>query len=221
VRLLARLVGGLVAVGLALGPGVVSRQARGAEGRLVDAVVAEVGGAIVTAADVALARALGLFGLTPARGPVTGAEVERYLEGLLLAAEAARLAIDAPAEDVARAWRAALDGGRDAWLDARGIERDWARRLVEADARRRHFVELRFRAFAFVTESDVTQALGPGPHDEAARRRARERLEAERVARELETWREDARTRLGARTLWQAPAPVPDPFDPAEVQPGR
>jgi hypothetical protein len=202
--------GCLAAVGLAFGPAVV---AGGPEGRVVDAAVAEIGGAVVTASDVALARALGLFGLTPTRGPITAAEVERHVEGLLLAAEAARLAIEVTAEDMERAWQAALGGGREPWLEARGIERAWARRLVEADVRRRHFAEARFRAFAFVTESDVAAALGPGSHGEAARREARERLEAERVAREIEAWRQDAITRLAVRRVWPGPGPAPDPLD--------
>jgi hypothetical protein len=198
---------------LALGSGGAPPAAGGAEARVVDAVVAEIGGAIVAAGDVALARALGLFDLAPARGPLTEAEVTRYVDGWLLATEAISLAIEVPGEDMDRAWQAALDGGRELWLQAHGIEQAWARRLVEADVRRRRFAEVRFRAFAFVTESDVAAALGPGAHDEAARRRARERLEAERVGREIEAWRRDAMTRIVIRRVWPGPGPVPDPLD--------
>jgi len=185
-----------------------------AEVRFVDAVLAEVGGTLVTASDLALARALGLSGLLPSAGSIPDAEVERYLDAQLLSIEAARLAIEVSAEDVERAWQAALGRAPAGWLEEAGIEPEWGRRLVEADLRRRRFVELRFRAFAFVTESEVSAALGPGPHDEETRRRVRERLEAEKVASELETWREEARRRTGVRRLPAGSGGVPDPLPP-------
>jgi len=53
-----------------------------------------------------------------------------------------------------------------------GLDEAWVKRLVEADLRGRRFVDVRFRAFVFVTEEDVTKALGPGPHTVDARERA-------------------------------------------------
>ena len=58
------------------------------------------------------------------------------------------------------------------------------------------FIDLRFRAFAFVTDFDVDEALGPGPHDEATRARTRDRLRADMVARAFAAWKEDARQRV-------------------------
>jgi hypothetical protein len=185
-----------------------------AEVRFVDAVLAEVGGTLVTVSDLALARALGLSGLLPSAGSIADAEVERYLDAQLLSIEAARLAIEVSAEDVEQAWQAALARAPAGWFEEAGIEPEWGRRLVEADLRRRRFVELRFRAFAFVTESDVSAALGPGPHDEETQRRVREQLEAERMAGELETWREEARRRTGVRRLPAGSGGVPDPLPP-------
>jgi hypothetical protein len=106
-------------------------------------------------------------------------------------------------------------GGRDAlaaWLARVGIDLAWPRRLVEEDLRGRRFVDLRFRAFAFVAPDEVAAALGPGPHDDTARERARQRLEAEAVRREVAAWLAEARRGVRIRYALAPEAHVPSPF---------
>lgn len=180
--------------------------------RLVDTVLAEVGSSPVTLSDVTLARALGIFGLWPSDGPVTDAELTRYLDARLAAREATQLAIDVPTADVDRAWEMA--GGRvlAARLEGVGLAPAWARQLLETDLRIQRFVDLRFRAFAFVSDFDVEDALGPGAHDEAARARTRERLRADMVARAFAAWAQDARQRVAVRRIPGVTGPWPAPF---------
>jgi len=199
----------LVAVGLAF-LGVAGGEA--AEPQLVDLTLAEVGSRLVALSDVALSRALGLYGLALSDGPITAADLERYLDAQLAVREATQLAIDVPADDVERAWEAAGGAGLGAWLDSVGVERAWARRLIEADLRAERFVELRFRAFAFVSDADVDEALGPGAHDEAAREKTRERLRAEMVARSLAAWKATARKRVEIQRVPGTEGPWPAPF---------
>jgi hypothetical protein len=185
--------------------------AHAAEIRPLDAILAEIGGALVGLSDITLARGLGLFGLEPSDGPVTHFELERYIDGQLGTREAVQLAIDVPATDVDRAWQAAGGEMLDRRLEALGIDRGWARRLVEADLRGQRLIELRFRAFVFVTEADVEEALGPAPHDETARALTRKRLEAESLARSLAVWRKEARGRVRIRHI-SVGGPWPAPF---------
>ncbi|MET0851470.1 MAG: hypothetical protein ABW020_10110 [Candidatus Rokuibacteriota bacterium] len=181
-------------------------------GRVVDTAIASTRGALVTLSDVTLARALGLFGLTPSAGPVTRAEVDRYLDARLAVREAEQVAVAVPAEESARAWEAAGGAALTARLEAAGINAAWARAMIEDDLKVRRFVELRFQAFAFVTEPEVDEALGQGPHDEAARRAARERLRDERAARALAEWTTEARGRTRIRVLDASGGPWPAPF---------
>jgi hypothetical protein len=183
-----------------------------ADVRLMDSVLAEVGSRPITLSDVALARALGVLGLEPSAGPITDAELERYLEAQLALREATQLAVEVSAADVDRAWELAGGAALAARLEAVGIEPAWARRLLEADLRVDRFVDLRFRAFAFVTEFDVDEALGPGSHDEATRARTRDRLRAAKVAEAFTTWKEDVRQRTAIRRLPGATGPWPAPF---------
>lgn len=188
-------------------------RAQAAEPEIVDLLLAEVGDRLVTLSDVTLSRALGLYGLASSDGPITPAELERCLDALLAIREAVQLAIDIPAEDVQRAWDARGGPALSAWLDCIGVDPVWARRLIESDLRAQRFVELRFRAFAFVSDLDVDAALGPGPHDEAARNQARERLQAEQVDRALAGWRARTRERTRIRYLTGADGgPWPAPF---------
>ena len=88
-----------------------------------------------------------------------------------------------PAERT-EAWAAAADraGGHavlEAWLRTADIDPAWARRLVDEDLIRRRFVEFRFRDLAFVSEAEVTAAMGAGQHGEATREAVRTRLEAD------------------------------------------
>lgn len=201
----------LVAIGVVLG--LLAPGPAPASPVLVDAVVATVGATTVTAGDVALARALGLFGFTPAARPIEAADVERLVQAHLVLDEAERLDIGVDEAEVQTAWRVLADrwGGEAAlvdWLTANAVEPAWARRLLHEHLRHDRFVELRFRAFVFVLEEDVTAALGPGEHAPAARERARERLRAEIAERRLAEWREEAAGRVPVQRLLPPGAPL-------------
>jgi hypothetical protein len=183
-----------------------------ADVRLMDSVLAEVGSRPVTLSDVALARALGVLGLEPSAGPITDTELERYLEAQLALREASQLAVEVSSADVDRAWELAGGAALAARLEAVGVASAWARRLLDADLRVERFIDLRFRAFAFVTEFDVDEALGPGFHDEATRTRTRERLRAAKIAEAFATWKEDVRQRISIRQLPGVTGPWPAPF---------
>ena len=183
-----------------------------ADVRLMDSVLAEVGSRPVMLSDVALARALGVLGLEPSAGPITETELARYLEAQLALREAGQLAVEVSSADVDRAWESAGGAALAARLEAVGIEPVWARRLLEADLRVDRFVDLRFRAFAFVTEFDVDEVLGPGSHDAATRARTRERLRAAKIAEAFATWKEDVRQRISIRQLPGVTGPWPAPF---------
>jgi hypothetical protein len=180
--------------------------------RVVDEVLAEVASRPVTLSEVTLARALGVFGLERSAGPITDAELATYLDAQLAVRESVQLDVDVPARDVDAAWEKAGGAALAARLAAVGIDPAWARRLVEADRRVQRFIDLRFRAFAFVTDFDVDEALGPGPHDEAARARTRERLRADLVTRAFTAWQEDVRQRVPINRLPGVTGPWPAPF---------
>ncbi len=198
--------GGAMALLAIAGPG------DAADVRLVDTVLAEVASSPVTLSDVTLGRALGVLGLELSAGPITDTELARYLDAQLVVREATQLAIEVSAGDVDQAWEKAGGAALAARLAAVGIEPAWARRLLEADLRVERFVDLRFRAFAFVTEFDVDEALGPGTHDEAARERTRDRLRDDMVARAFAAWKEDARRRVEIRRVPGVTGPWPAPF---------
>ena len=189
-----------------------------AEERFLDRLVAQVDGTVVTATDVALGRALGLFGLTPAADPLSLEEVQRYIDGQLLVREAGRIDVGVTPADDAEAWTAVTQraGGEEAlrrWLTTADVDPEWAHQLVAADIRMRRFVELRFRGLAFISETDLAAALGPGPHDEGAREAMRARLEGEAANRRLVEWLMEARTRAsinpGVAKSGQLPDPLP------------
>ena len=190
-----------------------------ADSRLVDTVLAEVGTSPVMLSDVALARALGVLGLEPSAEPITEAEVTRYLDAQLVVREATQLAIEVSPADVDRAWETAGGTTLAVRLEAAGIRPAWARRLLEANLRVERFIDVRFRDFAFVTDFDVDEALGPGSHDEAARAQTRERLRAELVARTFAAWKEDARLRTSIRRLPGVNGPWPTPFSLGQGRP--
>ena len=136
-----------------------------ASAAVVDAVLADVNGAVLTASDVALARALGLFGFGASGAPVRRPDVERLVDVRLVEREAARLEIGGSPDAIEAAWQAAGAGIGGLprllrWLERVGIDPDWARQMVETDVRWRRFIEVRFRAFVFVAESDIAAALG-------------------------------------------------------------
>jgi hypothetical protein len=187
------------------------------EVRFVDSVVAEVEGTVVTASDVALARALGLFGLTPAAGALSAVEVERYADGRLLVREATRIGVEVTDTDRAAAWDAvaARVGGESAlavWLAAADVDVARARQMVDDDLSLRRFVDLRFRALAFVSEAELTAALGPGAHSEADRETARTRLEEETARHRLAEWISEARAHGVVHRVTGENSRVPDPL---------
>jgi hypothetical protein len=127
-----------------------------ADVRFLDRVVAEIDATPVPASDVAIARALGLFDLTPAPRAIEATDVERYMDGRLLTREATRLGVETTVEERAEAWAAVADraGGQpalEAWLRIADVDPAWARRLVDEDLLSRRFVEVRFRDLAFVS----------------------------------------------------------------------
>jgi hypothetical protein len=183
-----------------------------APARLVDTVVAEVGSRPVILSDIALARALGLFGLEPSAGPITDAEVAMYLDAQLVAREARQLAIEVPAAEVDRAWEKAGGSALAVRLAEAGVDPAWARRLLEDDLRIERFVKVRFADFAFVTDFDVDEVLGPGEHDDATRARTRERLLADMIARAFAAWKAEARARTPIRLLSGVAGPWTPPF---------
>lgn len=182
----------------------------------VDAMVAQVDLYTIAASDIALARALGLYGLPPGKGPIRTADVDRFIDARLIVAEAERLGIVPPPEALEQAWRevVARRGGRKrfhAWLAANGIAQDWARRLTDSDAQRRHFTEIRFERFVFIPEEEITKALGTGPAAEDERERVREALRKKRAERELARWLEEQRQRTPIRRFTEGE--IPDPLD--------
>jgi len=188
-----------------------------AEERFLDRLVAEVDGAVVTASDVALGRALGLFGLAPTTGPLSAAEIQRYVDGQLLVREAARIGVEATAAQQREAWAAVAQrtGGEDAltrWLTAADVDVAWARRSADDDLKMRQFVELRFSALAFIPEADLATALGPGTHDEGERAAMRTRLETEAAGRRRAEWLADARARASIRLHSVESGQVPNPL---------
>jgi hypothetical protein len=183
----------------------------------VDVVLGEVGDTVITAGDIALARGLRLFGLEPSEGPIRAEELERFVDALVVVEEATRLQMTPTAEEASAASNATAMrvGGMEAllsWLDGQGIDRGWARRMVEADLRWRQFIALRFRAFAFVQESQVDAALGPGYHTPAEREKIHESLLAAATEENLAAWVREARSRVRVRHVEFHQREIPVPF---------
>jgi hypothetical protein len=180
--------------------------------RVIDEVLAEVASRPVTLSEVTLARALGVFGLERSAGPITDADLAKYLDAQLAVRESVQLDVDVSAADLDAAWDRAGGAALAARLTAAGVDPAWARRLIEADRRVQRFVDLRFRAFAFVTDFDIDEALGPGAHDEATRARTREKLRADMVIRAFTAWQEEARQRVPIGRIPGVAGPWPAPF---------
>lgn len=192
-----------------------------ADVRFLDRMVAEFDGALVTASDVAIARALGLFELDPAQRAIEATDVDRYVDGRLLVREATRLGLETTADERSEAWTAAADraGGQailEAWLRTADVDPAWARRLVDEDLLRRRFIELRFRDLAFVSEAEVTAAMGAGGDGETTRETVRARLEGDAARRRLGEWLVETRARSAIRRLVDEGTRVPDPLASAE-----
>lgn len=183
----------------------------------MDAALADVNGTVLTLRDVALARALGLFGFSPSQAPVDRPDVERLIDARLVEREAARREIEGAAAAVDAAWQAAGArlGGPEAlaaWLAATGVDPGWARQLLEADVRWRRFIEVRFRAFVFVAESDVAAALGTADAPPEERERMRKQLTDEATQRDLDRWLAEARARAVIHYAGAAAGQLPPPF---------
>ncbi|HXZ44040.1 MAG TPA: hypothetical protein VEH53_04365 [archaeon] len=189
---------------------------------LVDAVLAEVDSTVITASDIALARGLRLFGFEPDEAPIRSEGVDRFVDTLLVEQEAVRLQILPAEEEANAAWNSVATrlGGREAflaWLDENRISQSWARRMVEADLVWRRFIALRFRAFAFVSESDVDAALGQGPHTSEEREKVRQTLLGTATQESLATWVQEARGRARITRVTLPAEGFPPPFKmPAE-----
>jgi hypothetical protein len=192
----------------------------------LDAVLAAQDDTSITASDIALARALSLFGFHPADDPIRTTDVKRLLDARLVEREAARVGIGGSPKEAEEAWEASAApwGGTPAlmaWAEEHGIPELWARELVQADLRWRRFIDLRFRAFVFVSETDVAKALGPGAHPPAERERARSLLQADAVQGELDRWLVEARARARIQMapvgVEPVPNPIPMPPTPAAV----
>ena len=195
-----------------------------ADVRFLDRVVAEIDATLVPASDVAIARALGLFDLTPAPRAIEATDVERYVDGRLLTREATRLVATTAEEGGGVGGRRDRAGGQTVlatWLRIADVDPAWARRLVDEDSISRRFVEVRFRDLAFVSEAEVTAAMGPGAHGEAERETVCARLEGDTARRRLGEWLVETRGAASSaasstkaresRTPWPAPGSTADP----------
>jgi hypothetical protein len=185
----------------------------------IDTLLAQAGPHTISASDVALARALGAFGFAPSAAPIARADVERYVDALLMLDEAGRIGIEVAPSAVDAAWAAvgARVGGPAAlerWLERNAIDRAWARRVVEDDLVRAKFVDARFAAFVFPDEDAIARELGPGAHDETAREQARERLIRQAASEAQASWLADARRRAAIRLLLPAGSSIAPPFTP-------
>jgi hypothetical protein len=149
----------------------------------IDTVLAQVDSRTISASDIALARALGVFGFSPSRSPIARADVDRYVDVLLILAESARIGVEATPAAVDAAWTAvgARSGGEAAltrWLE----------------------------------DQAITRALGPGQHDDDARERVRDRLIREQAVEDQAAWLVDARKRASIKILLPDSASVVPPF---------
>jgi hypothetical protein len=185
----------------------------------LDRLLGVVDARTVAASDIALARALGAHGFTPSTDPITRADVERFVDVLLMLEEADRIGVAVEEAQIERAWAAVATraGGQAAlqrWLDAHAIEGAWVRRLLQADLRRVGFFEARFAAFVFPDEAAIAGRLGPGPPAEAAREQARQALAREAAERAQAEWLEAARKRAAILILLPDDAAVAPPFPP-------
>ena len=134
---------GIAALGCVLAPAC----AGPVRAALVDAVVATIDSTVVSASDIALARALSLFGFTPSEEPIRQTDVDRYGTALVAALEAARLGIGPTLTEMDEAWtelETQMGGAAAlrAWLEGATIDATWARRALEAHLRWRTWTTL-------------------------------------------------------------------------------
>lgn len=151
-----------------------------------DALVAEVNGQPVLASDLVVEDALYGKGRAFAAMDVATREVllTRLIQRRLLLAEAERFGVAKPAAaDVDEAVQALRDrlGSRPAGLDPAAL-----RAVVQARLWADDFVDARIRAFVFIRDADVEQAMAsrPPPADEAARAALEAQVRGELATRE-------------------------------------
>jgi hypothetical protein len=186
---------------------------------LLDVLLGQVEARTIAASDVALARGLQLFGFAPATGPIERGDVERLVDVFLIVQEAERIGLSADEPEIERGWAAMVarvgsEGALQRWLESNALDRAWIRRLVEADVLQAQFFEARFASFVFVGDEEISRVLGPGPHDETARERAREQITRETAEKAQAEWLVGARSRASIRILLQDGRPVDPPFPP-------
>jgi hypothetical protein len=183
-----------------------------------DVLLAQVEARTVAASDVALARALRVFGFTPSTEPIDRSDVQRFVDALLIVEEAGRIGLSVNPADAERAWAAVAarvgSATLERWLKAHHIDQAWARRFVEAEVLRARFFEARFAGFVFVGDEQITGALGPGPHDEAVRERTREQIARATAEKAQTEWLVAARRLARTRILLPEGGTVEAPFPP-------
>jgi hypothetical protein len=185
----------------------------------LDAALADVNGSLIAASDVAVARALSLFGERPSADRILRPEVDRLVNAWLIDQEARQLRMGGTPEELETAWRQAADrvGGLaalDQWMRALNLDRTAVRQMVQSNLRWGRYIDLRFRAFVFVTDEDVAKALGPGEHSPVARQTAADRLRRDAIERDLSQWLAETRQQAVIR-FSEIPADgVPLPFGP-------
>jgi hypothetical protein len=183
----------------------------------IDTLLAQVDARTIAASDIALARTLRVFGFEPSSSPITRTDVDRFVDVLLILAEAGKIGVEAEPAAVDTAWAAvaARAGGEAAltrWLEDKAIDRDWARVMVGEDIVKSRFLDARFAAFIFPDEETVTRALGPGQHDDDARERVRDRLIRQAAVEAQAKWVDDARRRASIKILLPDGGSVVPPF---------
>lgn len=190
--------------------------ARGAE-RFLDAALADVNGRFIAASDVAIARALSLFGERPSSGRILRSDVDRLENAWLIDREARQLRMGGTPEEVDAAWQEAANRvGRlpalERWMRELALDPIAVKELVQSDLRWRRYVDLRFRALVFVTDEEIDKALGPGTHSPEERLAAADRLRREATERDLSQWLTEARQRSSIRSAEINADGVPLPF---------
>jgi hypothetical protein len=219
----SRLLRAVLGLALALVAGGICSAGQAAESFL-DAALASVDGRMIAASDVTIARALSLFGARPSDAPIQIPDARRLVDTRLIEQEAVQLTIGGSPQEIEEAWRAAAEriGGMPAlraWIDQAGLTEAWVRKLVEEDLRWRRFIDVRFHSFIFVSEDEVTQALGPGEHSPEVRERTREKLQTDATNRDVEAWLVEARKRATIRYAEFGEEGVPEPIPMPKVRP--
>jgi hypothetical protein len=186
---------------------------------LLDAALADVNGRFLAASDVAIARALSLFGEQPSSGHILRAEVDRLENAWLIDEEARQLRMGGTPQETDSAWQEAANraGGLpllEQWMREQDLDPTVVRELVRSDLRWRRYIDLRFRALVFLTDEDIDKALGPGAHSPQARQAAADRLRQDAADRDLSQWLTEARQRSTIRSAEVPTDGIPLPFGP-------